>query len=131
MTAATLSQSSVTATRRVAADDVRPGMWLTVSRDVCELPSFFWGCETPAEEQAIPVRWEFTPRDSGSPLRVRGVCLPYVFVEDIKGTTRTIDLRQTEVTQLHKEYVDVVRKFARKKKKRKQKLKAQRRKLRE
>ena len=129
MSSATLASSEISATRRLAADDIRPGMWLTVSRDVCEFASFLWDTDVPASERGLPVRFEFTPHDSGTPQRVRAVCLPYVFVKSIKGATRTIDLRQSEVTQLHDDYVNIVKQHSKSKKRKKRRGRQGKRKL--
>lgn len=97
------------ASRRLAAEDIVVGSFITVTAAVSELASFLWFGETAEHERSRPVRYHFTPNESGTPFKVLAVCLPFVFVEDLEKSARTLDLRRCDVCQLSTEYVDVVR----------------------
>jgi hypothetical protein len=54
-------------------------------------------------------------RGSGSPLRVKAVCLPFVLVARINGKPRTLDLRRVQLVKLDRGYAKLVRKALRRK----------------
>lgn len=103
-----------TVTRRLPAEDIRIGSYVTVVQQVTEVISCLWCGETAAADRAQPVLYRHTPDDSGEPKKVLAVCLPFVFVEDLHGTPSTIDLRYAELTLLSPEYIEVVQRKLRK-----------------
>ncbi|HIE95615.1 MAG TPA: hypothetical protein EYG03_29165 [Planctomycetes bacterium] len=111
MSAATTQseQSLQTVSRRLAAEDIQIGSYVTVVQQISELVSFFWMGDTPPADREQPVMYRHTPTNSGEPYRVLAVCLPFVFAEDIRGDAETFDLRQCDLTQLTDGYVAAVR----------------------
>ena len=111
MSAATTQteQSLQTVSRRLAAEDIHVGNYITVMQQISELVSFLWFGETSPEDREQPVLYRHTPSNCGEPYRVLAVCLPFVFAEDIRGEAETFDLRQCEITQLTDGYVEAVR----------------------
>ena len=102
-----LSQQTVS--RRLAAEDICVGSYITVVQQVSELVSFLWFGDMSAADREQPVMYRHTPCNSGEPFRVLAVCLPFVFAENLHGEAETFDLRHCEVARLSGEYVDVVR----------------------
>ncbi|MEZ6123953.1 MAG: hypothetical protein R3C49_12345 [Planctomycetaceae bacterium] len=109
----------MTSVRLVSGDDLKVGSHVTISRSVAELPSFFWGCDS-SREPETPVRFRYVPSNSGSPLRVKAICLPYLFVEDLSETNHILDLRRCQLVLLDESFASTIR-GARKKDFRKQK----------
>jgi hypothetical protein len=84
----------------LAPEDVRTGDFVAVLHVVYELPSFLWFPDAALLPPEEPVRVTFLPGDSGVPLKVRAVCLPFLLVEDALGEHRVLDLRRTNVARL-------------------------------
>ncbi|MEZ6063430.1 MAG: hypothetical protein R3C19_24040 [Planctomycetaceae bacterium] len=94
----------VTAAKPTSAEDVRVGSYVTVLRSACELPSFFWGADVGAFPPELPIRYQHIPCNSGTPLKVKAVCVPFVLVRDPNGNHLTLDLRRSEVATLSDDY---------------------------
>jgi hypothetical protein len=90
-------------------EDLSEGDYVTVLRQICEVPSFFWPMlETRDQPPERPVRYEQTPCDAGIPLRIDSICLPFLFVRRPNGTYTTLDLRRMELTRLPRKYAERV-----------------------
>jgi hypothetical protein len=94
----------------VSGEDLRVGLDVAVLNETFELPSFMWSCCDVTLDPHELVRLQYQSRDGGTPLRVRAVCLPFVFVEQPDGRHRTIDLRRTQLVRLDRDYARLVRK---------------------
>jgi hypothetical protein len=102
------SQTSPTfetnATKSLAAEDLRCGDFVSILYEVTEYPSCFWCGDSrlmPADE---PVRVPYRTADCGTPLKVKAICLPFVFVKKPCGAHRTLDLRQHTLVRLTPDY---------------------------
>jgi hypothetical protein len=74
---------SVAAT--VAPEDLSCGDYVAVLNEVVEFPSCRWfdlPSQHPPEE---PIRVRMMTLDSGTPLKVQAICLPFVFVRHADG----------------------------------------------
>ncbi len=91
----------------VAPEDLRRGDFVAVLSEVVELPSFLW-CETLATDRSELVRLRRLPTDDRAPLKVKAICLPFIFVKLPKGQFRTIDVRLTSLVRLEKNYAKTV-----------------------
>jgi hypothetical protein len=90
--------------KALAPEDVRAGEFVAVLEEVWEAPSFFWsdgGALMPREEV---VRIRYTPTSEAVPLKVKGVCLPYVLVKQPCGAKRTLDVRKSRLARLDRRY---------------------------
>lgn len=91
--------------RRLAPEDVRKGQFVTVHRRIGEV---FWlanACESAFVEPSVKVlRYGYTPNQSGLPLRVKEVCLPFVLVNSPQGRVVTLDTRSVEMVELSESY---------------------------
>ena len=85
--------------RRIAPEDVLPGMFITIAVEHRECVNT-WQLEWHAGSSPPFLRWSEIPRDAGKPLRVVGVCLPFVLVQKPSGRTKTLDLRRVELFAL-------------------------------
>ena len=88
----------------MAAEDLQLGDYVALLRVVCEVPSFLWRDEAHQLTPDVPVRLHLLPEDSGRPLLIRQLCLPFVFVETPDGSCETLDLRRCELTRLDPEF---------------------------
>ena len=91
----------------VAPEDLRRGDFVAVLSEVVELPSFLW-CETLATDRSELVRLRRLPTDDRAPLKVKAICLPFIFVKLPKGQFRTIDVRLTSLVRLERNYAKTV-----------------------
>ena len=111
-----LAQSETLLARSVAAEDLARGDYVAILSEVVELPSFLWNCDShslPPDEPVRIVRW---PDETGEPLRVESICLPFVLVKHPAGRSQTLDVRQCRLAKLSRGYAKSVRKAMRPKK---------------
>lgn len=90
--------------RPLAAEDLRCGDFVSILHEVVEYPSFFWSCDPELWPPGEPVRMRLRPSDGGTPLKVKAICLPFVFVKSPCGKHRTLDVRQQHLVRLSREY---------------------------
>ena len=98
------SAAQATLAKALAPEDIRRGDFVTPLHVIAEVPSYFWcddGWTMPRDEL---VRIRYTPTDSGLPLKVKSVCLPFVLVKHASGERITIDLRQCQLARLDRRY---------------------------
>lgn len=105
------SGSSLSETTSVAAsvapEDLQRGDFVAILHEVAEYPSFFWMDAVPCERDAM-VRVRCLPADSGQPLKVKAICLPFLFVESPRRRLRTLDVRQVQLARLTRRYAKTV-----------------------
>jgi hypothetical protein len=92
------ASGGLTCVRPASIEDIAPGMYVTVMREVSECVKF-WALVGPWSQIEM-ARWERTPERSGTPLRVVGVCVPFVLVERVGGSHRTLDVRRHRLAVL-------------------------------
>jgi len=97
----------------VAPEDLMRGDCVAVLNEVVEFPSFFW-CDSVLSERHELVRMRCLPANSGTPLKVKAICLPFVFVKSPIGEYEAIDIRQVQLVRLKKHYAKTVWKNIRK-----------------
>jgi hypothetical protein len=90
--------------KTLAAEDVRRGDYVSVLYEIVEFPSFFWCSDSWALPPDQPVRLKWRTADCGLPLKVKAVCLPFVFVKKPCGEYRTLDLRHHVLVRLTPQY---------------------------
>lgn len=90
--------------RTLAAEDVRRGDYVSLLHEIVELPSYYWSCDawTHPPEELVRLRWRTA--DCGLPLKVKAVCLPFVFVKKPCGEHRTLDVRHHALVRLTRTY---------------------------
>ncbi len=83
----------ITITRRLAPEDILPGMFIAIAAHTREIfPHWLIG-STPNHVPDV-VRISVRGCVDGTPLRVVAVCLPFVMTENAKGAIETLDVRQ-------------------------------------
>jgi hypothetical protein len=100
--------AAIPAARSLAPEDLRAGDYVSLDYEILELPSFFWCCDPQLLPPAEPVRMPWQTADCGLPLKVKAVCLPYVFVKKSCGQHRTLDVRRHRLVRLAPEYAQIV-----------------------
>lgn len=96
------------ASRSLAPEDLKRGDFVTILHEVVELPSFFWHADPQILRPDEPVRLLHHPADGGTPLKVRAVCLPFVFVKNPTGEQRVLDVRRHRLVRLSDKYARTV-----------------------
>ena len=97
--------SSIAAT--VAPEDLRRGDFIAVLSEIIELPSFLW-TETLSSGQSELVRIRHLPTEDRAPLKIKAICLPFVFVKQPSGQFQTLDVRLASLVRLEKGYAKAV-----------------------
>ena len=87
------------AIRRLAPEDLAPGLYVSVMRARVSRP---WWIEDEAWKGESTRVVE--PSYTGLPLRVVGVCLPFVLVEKPDGRHWTLDVRRHELARFSTRY---------------------------
>lgn len=91
----------------VAPEDLNCGDFVAALNVVYQFPSFMWDCDStvPPDE---PVNVQFRAPNAGMPLKIKAICLPFIFVKLPNRTTQTMDIRQTQFVRLQTEYAEHV-----------------------
>jgi hypothetical protein len=90
--------------RLLAAEDLRRGDFASILHEVVEYPSFWLGCDAQLYPPNELVRMQCRSSESGVPLKVKAICLPFVFVKKPCGEHRTLDVRQHRLARLSADY---------------------------
>src|SRR5262245_57311657 len=94
--------------RSLAAEDLRCGDFVAILHEIVEWPSFFWTCDSHLLPPDEPVRLTCKSSDCGTPLKVKAICLPFVFVKLPSGQHRTLDVRRHQLARLDADYGQTV-----------------------
>jgi hypothetical protein len=106
MSTDSLSTDTLTAAS-VAPEDLKRGTFVAILNEVYEFPSFLWCDCVPAERDEL-VRLRCLPAQDGVPLRIKSLCLPFVFVKSPFGHYHTIDVRKVQLVRLKECYAKTV-----------------------
>ena len=103
--------------RSVGPEDLKPGDLVSLMTEILELPSFLWCHDSQLLTPDEPVRMPWRPEDAGTPLKVKAICLPFVFVKAPNGDGRILDVRRCQLVRLSSDYARTVWKAFKKQKK--------------
>lgn len=93
---------------RVAPEDLRTGDYVAVLSITREFPSFYWCSEMVSITPEVPIRIVFQDYLSGTPLKIKGICLPFVFLKQPGGNHCNMDVRQVQFVKLNSEFAQMV-----------------------
>ncbi len=103
-------KAPVGVSRLIGPEDIRPGIWVTVSETTYRGPAE----ERPYDGGSIAtVTWTTLSCMAGVPYKVRAVALPFVYVTDAAGGVETLDLRRERLARLPSNYGRLAMKLAR------------------
>lgn len=93
-----------TLAKSLAPEDVRVGDYVSPLHETYDYASFFWDCDDALDDrsQTVPIR--FLASDSGTPLQVKSVCLPFVLVKHPTRGSYTLDIRRHQLARLDESY---------------------------
>jgi len=94
--------------RSIAAEDLRRGDFVTVLHEIIEYPSFLWWGDAHMMPPDQPVRMRVHSRREAFPLKVKAICLPFVFVKAPCGNVQVLDVRQCQLVRLDRAYARCV-----------------------
>jgi hypothetical protein len=103
---------SCTIAATVAPEDLRRGDFIAVLSEIVELPSFLW-TEALLDSRSELVRVRRLPTEDRVPLKIKAICLPFVFVKLPSGKFQTIDVRLASLVRLENGYAKAVWKATR------------------
>ncbi|HBE69115.1 MAG TPA: hypothetical protein DDW52_13275 [Planctomycetaceae bacterium] len=95
----------------LAPEDVEVGDYIAPLYRTYEVPSYMWDDSFGPEV----VRMQFIAPESGKPLKVKSICLPFVHVKSGKKQSTIIDLRTTQIVRLDRAFAKSVVKDVKKK----------------
>jgi len=98
---------NIDTTQQIRFDDLQRGDWVTILWRYYEPGRSFF-----AEPDNRP--WServerCPPHDGGAPLRVEEIALPYIYVSEVNGKPRVIDVRFTVLARLPRRYAAALR----------------------
>jgi hypothetical protein len=91
----------------VAPEDLKCGDFVAVLNEVVELPSFLWLDSVPGTREQL-VRVRCLPSGSNLPLKIKAICLPFVFVQSVHGHGECLDIRRMQLVRLDDCYAKTV-----------------------
>ena len=94
--------------RSLAAEDLRCGDFVGILHETLELPSFHWTCDGQLLPPDELVRITYQPVEGGTPLKVKAICLPFIFVKHPSGEHKTLDVRRQQLVRLNRSYARLV-----------------------
>lgn len=100
MNSATKQFAETTLAKTLAPEDVCPGDYVAVLDVEYEYPMIVWSCDTPISGADEVVRVRMRAPGSPSPLKVREVCIPFVYADAYTGRSVSIDLRSVRLARL-------------------------------
>ena len=99
---------TLTVAATVGPEDLRRGDYVAILNQTFEAPTFLWCGDAATVTREEPVRMRYRTREGGLPLKVKAVCLPFVFLKTHEGRYRSIDLRQVELVRLDRGYAELI-----------------------
>ena len=94
--------------RSLSAEDLKCGDFVGILHEIIEWPSFFWDCDPQLLPPHEPVRLTCRAAAGGTPLKVKAICLPFVFVKQPCGQHQTLDIRRHKLVRLSDDYAQLV-----------------------
>ena len=113
-----------TLAKSLAPKEICAGDYVAVLHIVFEFPALVWVDDFSLIDYDEMIRLPFIPNETGAPLRVKAVCLPFVLVKHPCGKHQTLDVRHHRLAKIDQAYAKLaIKAHQSKKKKRKQKKK--------
>ena len=106
---------SVYIAKPLAPEDIRAGDYVAPLHVIYEIPSFLWCGDSASLPPHVPVQISLLPQRGGIPLKVKAICLPYVFVESPRRKPQVLDVRRCRLARLDQSYGKMVWRALRKK----------------
>ena len=100
------STQACTLAKPLAPEDVRIGDYVSPLYETYDFPSFFWCCDSTLEDRAETVPIRFRASESGLPLKVKAVCLPFVLVKHALHGVFSLDVRCQQLVRLDRKYAE-------------------------
>ena len=108
------SKTKPTLARSVAGEDLQIGEFISVLSVISEMPSFMWdSCDLSLRPEEL-IRLKYIPERAGHPLKIIGICLPFVYVRSSNKAVEILDLRLTQVVRLDRHCAKEIWRLARK-----------------
>ena len=92
----------------VAPEDLNCGDFVAALNTTFELPSFLWCCDGLSLQPDEPVRMQFCAVNAGVPLKIKAICLPFIFARFPGQKSQILDVRQTQLVRLNRDYARAV-----------------------
>ena len=83
------------------------GDYVSPLHETCDFASFFWCSDASLTDRSETVPIKFVAYNSGVPLKVKAVCLPFVLVKHPVRGTYTLDVRRHQLARLDHDYASM------------------------
>lgn len=93
----------MTLAQPIAPEDLAPGVYVSVLYEIEERFPIVMSCDTPVTPPSL-VTYPSIARWSAGPVRVVGVCLPFVLVEFDCGMKQQLDVRRARLARVSRAY---------------------------
>lgn len=90
--------------RTLAPEDIRPGAYVAVLHVVDEFLPHPLFLDDVKWKSAAPIRVRWLPSDASTPMKVKAVCLPFVFARTPDGKHHSLDVRRHELAAVPEAY---------------------------
>ena len=98
------AQTPSTLAKPLAPEDVRVGDYVSPLHETLDFASFLWCADGTFADRSETVPIRFVADNSGQPLKVQAVCLPFVLVKHPVRGTLTLDVRRHQLARLDRAY---------------------------
>ena len=95
--------------KSLAPEEICAGDYVAVLHAVYQYPALIWCDDDALTARDEIIRLKLVPEDSGEPLLVKSVCLPFVLVEDSSGRSLPLDVRRSQLAKLDPAYAKAAR----------------------
>lgn len=90
--------------RTVAPEDIAPGAYVTILHVIDEFLPLVLDSNDASWRSVQPLRVRWLPCGEHAPMKVKSVCLPFVFARLPDGRHRTLDVRQHQLAEVSDAY---------------------------
>ena len=102
------SQLESTAAATVAGEDLACGDYVSLLNETVDFPSFLWdACGASLSPHEL-VRLRLIPENTGQPLKVIAICLPFVYAKTPRGEVATLDTRRAQLVRLDRKCAKLI-----------------------
>jgi hypothetical protein len=99
-------KSQISTARTVGNEDLQVGDYVAVLGTTYQFPTFFW-CDTGLDDRRKTIEIEFI-EPQAVPLRVKKICLPFVFAMDVHRNFSQLDVRRMRLAVVSPDYAETV-----------------------
>ncbi len=98
--------TNISVSRQLRPDDIRVGDYVAVLNVSYEWAGF--SCMDPTGNPGQVQRATLIPNKTSPPVRIEAVCVPFLFVVDVKGKRHMVDMRRVKLARVSRRFGNTV-----------------------